>query len=165
MLIVHVDSISDTSETVAPGADDNASGVAVLLETARILKEIPLERSIVFGAFTNEERCRRGSRSYVRLAKKDELNIKAVINLDILGYNRPAWPFYWDAVMAQNTLKHKVKAILKMARNYFLGMIYGKDVMQVAGRDSDQKLVTTTSKILREVSKLKVKEVVSDDGG
>ena len=165
MLICHIDSVSDTSETIAPGADDNASGVAVLLETARILKETSLERSVFFVVFTNEEHCREGSRSYANLAKASGLNIKAVINLDILGYNQPTWPFYWNAVMGHHTLKHKVKAMIRMARNYFLGIIYGKDILRVAGRDPNRKLVTTTSKILREVSELKVKEQVSNDSG
>ena len=165
MLICHIDSISDTSETIAPGADDNASGVAVLLETARILKETSLERSVFFVVFTNEEHCREGSRSYAHLARASGLNIKAVINLDILGYNRPIWPFYWDAVMGHHTLKHKVKAMIRMARNYFLGLIYGKDIMRVAGREPNRKLVEATSKMLQDVSDLKVKELVSNDSG
>jgi len=165
MLICHIDSISDTSETIAPGADDNASVVAVLLEAARILKETSLERSVFFVVFTNEEHCRQGSRSYAQLARASGFNIKAVINLDILGYNRPTWPFYWNAVMGHHTLKHKFKAMIRMARNYFLGIIYGKDIMRVAGREQNRKLVTTTSKILREVSELKVKELVSNDSG
>ena len=165
MLICHIDSISDTSETIAPGADDNASGVAVLLEAARILKDISLEQSVFFVVFTNEEHCRQGSRSYAHLARANGLNIKAVINLDILGYNQPTWPFCWNAVMGHHTLKHKVKAMIRMARNYFLGIIYGKDTMRVAGKEPNRKLVTAASKILREVSELKVKELVSNDSG
>jgi Zn-dependent M28 family amino/carboxypeptidase len=165
MLIAHVDSISDTSETIAPGADDNSSGVAVLLESARILKEISMDRSVFFGVFTNEEHGRQGSKSYAHLAKTSGLNIKAVINLDILGYNRPTWPFYWGAVMGHKTLKHKAKAIFRMARNYVYGAINGKDIVKVAGREPNRNLAMTTSHILGQSSGLKVKQTVRNDCG
>jgi hypothetical protein len=65
-----------------PGADDNASGVAVMLELARALagKWQP-ERSIVFAAFTGEEAGRLGSMRYVQTANK----AMAVVNLDTVG--------------------------------------------------------------------------------
>src|SRR5690606_31304263 len=47
----HYDSVAWT-----PGADDNASGVAGLLEIARALRDRPLARSVRFIAFANEER-------------------------------------------------------------------------------------------------------------
>ena len=165
MPIAHIDSISDHPQKIAPGADDNATGVAALLEMARVLKGTPMERTIMFVIFTNEESCRAGSRAYSHLVKSKGVNIKAVINLDIHGYNRPVWPFYWGAVTGHHTLKHKVKAIYRMARNYFFGMIYGENVVKVAGREPNRKLVEATSKILRNVSGLKIKETVKKDSG
>lgn len=65
-----------------PGADDNASGVAVMLELARALAgKTPPERSIVFAAFTGEEAGRLGSMRYVQTANK----AMAVVNLDTVG--------------------------------------------------------------------------------
>ena len=51
-----------------PGADDNASGTAVLLETARALarSDTKLKRSIVFVSFSGEEQGLLGSRYYVQ---------------------------------------------------------------------------------------------------
>ncbi len=72
---------------IHPGADDNASGVAVLLELARVLKKtLAPERSIVFVAFTGEEEGRLGSRYYV----KNETRFPAakttgMVNLDTVG--------------------------------------------------------------------------------
>jgi aminopeptidase N len=72
---------------IHPGADDNASGVAVLLELARVLgKTLTPERSIVFAAFAGEEAGRRGSRHYVA-AEKFFPPDKCIgmLNLDTVG--------------------------------------------------------------------------------
>ncbi|MBW1684483.1 MAG: M20/M25/M40 family metallo-hydrolase [Deltaproteobacteria bacterium] len=69
------------------GADDNASGVAVLLEVAAVLaKGAEPDRSIVFVAFTGEEWGRRGSRHYVSQPGPwpAEASI-AMVNLDSVG--------------------------------------------------------------------------------
>ncbi len=52
------------SSQIHPGADDNASGVAVMLEMARLLKAQPLRRSVVFIAFSGEELGLKGSIYY-----------------------------------------------------------------------------------------------------
>ncbi|MCK5056547.1 MAG: M20/M25/M40 family metallo-hydrolase [Candidatus Aminicenantes bacterium] len=69
------------------GADDNASGVAVLLELAeRLGKSFKPERSIVFIAFTGEESGLLGSKYYVENLAIEKLeNIMAVVNLDTVG--------------------------------------------------------------------------------
>src|SRR5205823_9837653 len=54
---------------VHPGADDNASGVAVMLELARLTANARPERSIVFAAFAGEEAGLLGARHYVQMAK------------------------------------------------------------------------------------------------
>jgi len=74
-----------------PGADDNASAVAGLLELARFLNEVDTERTIKFIAFVNEEPPffqteDMGSRVYVREAKDKGEDIKAVIILEMIGY-------------------------------------------------------------------------------
>src|SRR3989338_507442 len=74
-----------------PGADDNASGVAGLLELAKALIEEKTERSIKFVAFTNEEPPffkteEMGSRVYAKAARQRNENIKAVIILEMIGY-------------------------------------------------------------------------------
>jgi len=72
---------------VHPGADDNASGVAVLLELASRLPLVAnMERSVVFIAFTGEEEGRKGSRYYVRNEKRYPASKSiAMINLDTVG--------------------------------------------------------------------------------
>ena len=70
-----------------PGADDNASGVAVLLELAKILgKSEKPKRTIIFIAFTAEESGLRGSRHYVHQPGDYPISkIMGVINLDTVG--------------------------------------------------------------------------------
>jgi aminopeptidase N len=70
-----------------PGADDNASGVAVLLELASRLSLVAnMERSVVFVAFTGEEAGRKGSRHFVQNEKRYPVSrATGMINLDTVG--------------------------------------------------------------------------------
>ncbi len=69
------------------GADDNASGVAVLVELARVLgKSLRPERSVVFVAFAGEEAGRKGSKYYVANQKRYPLeHCMGMVNLDTVG--------------------------------------------------------------------------------
>lgn len=70
-----------------PGADDNASGVAVMLELARLAaQKWQPERTLVFVAFTGEENERLGSRYYVRhTSPYPAAKAVGVLNLDTVG--------------------------------------------------------------------------------
>ena len=72
---------------VHPGADDNASGVSVLLELARLLgRDWHPERSVVFVAFTGEEAGKLGSRHYTQHALDYPAGKAiAMLNLDAVG--------------------------------------------------------------------------------
>jgi hypothetical protein len=72
---------------IHPGADDNASGVAVLVELARLLAAGPRpDRTIVFVAFTGEEAGRRGSKYYAAHEKPyPARNCIGMVNLDTVG--------------------------------------------------------------------------------
>lgn len=69
-----------------PGADDNASGVAALLEIARILAGIRPPYSIEFVAFTLEELYMVGSYAYVQQAQEQGKHIAGMICFDMIGY-------------------------------------------------------------------------------
>lgn len=72
---------------IHPGADDNASGVAGVLETARIMTRNPkaLEGCTIFAAFTGEEVGVVGSSRLAELLKTSHIKLKAMINLDMIG--------------------------------------------------------------------------------
>lgn len=88
LLTAHLDSITAAvPEGTAPGADDNATGIATLLEAARVLNGHSFKRTIKLVFFSGEERGLHGSRAYAA-AHADELSdIAGVINLDMFGYD------------------------------------------------------------------------------
>ncbi|HET7644449.1 MAG TPA: M28 family metallopeptidase [Nitrososphaeraceae archaeon] len=70
----------------APGANDNASGVAVILEIARILFSlVDLKYSIRLVLFSGEEQGLRGSEYYADSITKKNVDLSLVINLDMIG--------------------------------------------------------------------------------
>lgn len=69
----------------APGANDDGSGVAGVIELARILSNFEFTSTIVFIAFTGEEQGLYGSRHYAQMAKQRGDNIIAVLNNDMIG--------------------------------------------------------------------------------
>jgi hypothetical protein len=71
----------------APGANDDASGVAVSLECARVLSRLKLPATIVFAAVAGEEQGLNGSRHLAQLAKSEGWQLEAVLNNDIVGGN------------------------------------------------------------------------------
>jgi hypothetical protein len=73
-----------------PGADDNASGVAVMLELARLMANARPERSIIFAAFAAEEAGLQGARHYVKAAQAPGASFPlsghiANLNMDMVG--------------------------------------------------------------------------------
>ncbi len=84
----HYDSTSNRSSTDAPGADDNASGVAAVLEAARILKDVPLAHSVWFVFTAAEEQGSKGSEHMVSWLGSEPVEVRGVIAPDMIGY----WP-------------------------------------------------------------------------
>jgi hypothetical protein len=71
----------------APGANDDASGVAVSLECARALSKLHLPATVVFVAVAGEEQGLNGSSHLAKLAKSEGWQLEAVLNNDIVGGN------------------------------------------------------------------------------
>jgi len=69
----------------APGANDDASGVAVSLECARVLSQAKFPSTIVFVAVAGEEQGLNGSRHLAQLARREGWQLDAVLNNDIVG--------------------------------------------------------------------------------
>lgn len=69
----------------APGANDNASGVAGTLEAARVLSQYQFHGSVVYAALAGEEQGLFGGKIMARKAKQDGWRVKAVLNNDMIG--------------------------------------------------------------------------------
>jgi len=92
VLGAHYDSINGAGPDLpAPGADDNGTGVAGLLEVARILAEsgVRFEATIVLVGFASEEVGRIGSAAFVDAAITNGDDIRGGVVMDVLGYLEP----------------------------------------------------------------------------
>jgi hypothetical protein len=92
VLGAHYDALGvDGRGRIFPGADDNASGVALLLEAARLLAAGERTRGVglVFAAFGGEEKDLSGSRAYVQNPTLSLERVALMINVDMVG-KRPA---------------------------------------------------------------------------
>ncbi|MFT2091014.1 M28 family metallopeptidase [Paraglaciecola sp. 2405UD69-4] len=69
----------------SPGANDNASGLAGLLETARVLSQYNFNGSIIYAALAGEEQGLWGGKIMAKQAKEDGWRIKGVLNNDMIG--------------------------------------------------------------------------------
>jgi hypothetical protein len=81
-----LDPVPGPLDTV-PGADDNVSSISGILETAKLLVNFPLEYSVLFIAFDEEEKGLVGSLAFADSAVRQGMNLKGVINLEVLGYD------------------------------------------------------------------------------
>lgn len=86
----HFDAVANS-----PGADDNATGVATVLELARVLKDVPVQRTVRFVLFNHEEVGLYGSRQYaVSLAKEmkeKKQKLVGMVSVEMVGFysNKP----------------------------------------------------------------------------
>lgn len=81
VICAHFDTVTDF------GADDNASGVAAALEAARILSSECLDYSVMYAFWDEEERGLIGSRYFAQSLDSLGYKIKAVLNMDMIGYD------------------------------------------------------------------------------
>ena len=86
----HYDSWNDDGvdpDTIrSPGADDNASGVAGILETARLLSNYTFDRTLIFANWCAEEIGLIGSAAYAADCAEARMDIVGYFNLDMIGY-------------------------------------------------------------------------------
>jgi Zn-dependent M28 family amino/carboxypeptidase len=90
MISGHLDSrATDVMNTTidAPGANDDGSGVAAVLECARVMSQRNFPATIIFVAFSGEEQGLLGAEFLSKKAKQENWNIEALLNNDIMGSN------------------------------------------------------------------------------
>jgi hypothetical protein len=88
VIIAHADGVATCPDGRCPAADDNASGVAALLELARALEDTPTARSLTLLFSTGEEQNVLGVTAYLATLSQADLDrIRAVVNLDMVGWD------------------------------------------------------------------------------
>lgn len=115
IVTAHLDSINlrGGSHAPAPGADDNASGAAGVLEIARILAEPSAKHDLRFILFGGEEEGLYGSKQYVNeLSASECARISAVINMDMVATLNTASPavLLEGAPVSRNLIKELTEA-------------------------------------------------------
>lgn len=145
--IIIVGAHYDTVPTT-PGADDNASGVAGLIELARLLKPYDNARTLRFVAFTCEEppyfQSRwMGSRVYARQAKAKGEDIIAMMSLEMIGF--------FDSNVSQEFPFP------------FMGLMYPDkaDFVGVAGNLSSRRLVTKVREAMKRGGDIGVESIAT----
>jgi hypothetical protein len=145
LVIAHYDSKNWTSGEVCPGADDNASGVAALLEIVRLLKNSEHNNTIQVVFFSNEEYGQLGSKYFARSARKHQTDIRALVNVDIIGYNNISAMLSHqvvDAFSGAVSYTRKGKMIAKMAYNCITSLLNGRHLFKIVGRLEDRNLIS-----------------------
>ena len=84
----HIDSRCETgcdTQCDAHGAEDNASGTALVIELARIMSQYSYNQTIVFVCTIGEEQGLFGANAFAKYCKDNNINVKAVFNNDVVG--------------------------------------------------------------------------------
>jgi Peptidase family M28 len=133
-----------------PGANDNASGVAALLELARLLRQSKLRKNVRLVFFVNEEppffqTNAMGSRVYARKLRYDHVAVSAMISLETIG-------FYSDLPDSQ-----KYPPLLSFfypSRGNFIGFV---------GNNASRELVRKSTKIFRDSARFPSEGIAAPD--
>lgn len=84
----HYDSVGTpliSGDAFAPGANDNGSGVAALLEMARIMSSAQYRATVMFVFFSAEEFNRQGSINFAAWVREKNIDVMGMINIDTIG--------------------------------------------------------------------------------
>jgi Zn-dependent M28 family amino/carboxypeptidase len=87
IITAHYDHLGMHGDTIFYGADDNASGVAAMLELARYLKQQPLRHPVIFAALDSEEKGLQGAVALFRTSLFSADALRFNINIDMLSRN------------------------------------------------------------------------------
>ena len=128
----------------SPGADDNASGVAVLIELAHLLKNAELNCDIEFVSYDAEETGFLGSWHHAGTLKKQKIDVVCMLCLDLVGY-------YSDE---ENSQKFPIPG---------MNLIYGNkgDFLGMTGRLQDARLIADAKKVFRKTSTLRIESIAA----
>jgi hypothetical protein len=98
------------SKQVSSGANDNASGLSVMLEVARVTRELQPSSEVTFVAFGAEEQGLAGSRAFVEKQKFEGENL--VLNLDMVGAGKQVFVVEGNGLVRKHRTSKKLNEVL-----------------------------------------------------
>ncbi|MFM7058695.1 MAG: M28 family metallopeptidase [Planctomycetota bacterium] len=141
----HLDHLGVQRGELYPGADDNGSGSAAIIQIARALHANPIKprRSVLFIAFCAEERGLLGSRHYARTPTKPLDDMLCMLNIDMIGRdeelpNEPAEQNRNTIHLVGSQLESTGFHQLVLEQNRHVGFVFEYDEEQTVAYRSDQ---------------------------
>ena len=129
----HYDHVGVRDGQIYPGADDNASGVAVILEIAAFCQKTPFRHTIVFAALDAEERGLQGARAFVEKPPVDKARLALNVNLDMVSRSDKR-EIYVAGTYHYPDLKKPLEDVAKRAA---IKVLFGHDKPEAAGGTDD----------------------------
>ncbi|MEP4531620.1 MAG: M20/M25/M40 family metallo-hydrolase [Cyclobacteriaceae bacterium] len=81
----HLGKSFNSRDNIYNGANDNASGVAAVLQTAKVLNQLQFDQNIIIVLFTEEESGLLGSKRLAKRFKKEKINLAYMLNFEMIG--------------------------------------------------------------------------------
>ena len=145
LVVAHYDTKNWTTGLPSPGADDNGTGVSVLLELARIIRKLDHRLTWQFVFTSNEEKGRQGSRDWARRARREGIDIAAVIAVDIVGYRPSGLSEVFPVIRSSLNMTRKIKGLVKIFYNRYLSLRNGCSSLKLAFRETELPLAPPAS--------------------
>jgi hypothetical protein len=139
----HYDHLGVQNGRLYPGANDNASGVAAMLEVARLVVKRPLARSVLFVSFGSEEQLMLGSYHYVAHPLRPLDRTVAALNLDMIGRNEEHTPESLGAYELTAARSNQLNLV---------GAVYSPDLEQVLTKEAPAAGLALSTKFDRNSS-------------
>lgn len=139
----HYDHLGVRNGVLYPGANDNGSGTAAMLEVARLLAADPPARSVLFVSFGSEEQLMLGSYHYVAHPLRRLETTIAVLNLDMVGRNEEHTPESLGAYEVTAARSDQLNVV---------GAAFSPDLMKVLQREAPRAGMTLSDKFDRDSS-------------
>ncbi|MFB3855458.1 MAG: M20/M25/M40 family metallo-hydrolase [Vicinamibacterales bacterium] len=143
LIVAHYDHLGDQEGRRYPGANDNGSGVAALLEAARAMAREKYARTVLFLAVGSEEQMMLGSYYYVANPLRPLATTRAVINLDMIGRNEEHTPESEGAYEVTGGRSNQLNLV---------GAVFSPDLTALLHREAKQVGMTLSEKFDRDSS-------------
>ena len=143
LVTAHYDHLGVQNDKHYAGANDNASGVAGMLEVARLLVQQRLPRSVLFVAFGSEEQLMLGSYHYVAHPLRPLDRTVAALNLDMIGRNEEHTPESLGAYELTATASDQLNLV---------GAVFSRDLETLLVKHAPAAGLTLSTKFDRESS-------------